>query len=792
MTNRGSGFSGESPGQRLTQCQQAVDAIQDAVFVHDPEFRVVWANAAYLALTGKAWEAIAGRPYWEGFPLGSGPMDHCLRALATGGEEEETLTLGDGSAYRSRSFPLPDSGPDGPLSVHILEDRTQDQVLARVRQREREQLSYILANTAEGILVVDTAGTIRFANRAAGELLDRDSAALTGQAFGVPTNGSHPEEVELPGDGRPARTVEMRSRQAEWEGQPAWVLSIHDITERKRREQELRQSATVFEHTAEGIIITDPDQRIQAVNGAFTRITGYPEAEVIGRTPRLLNSGMQGPAFYQALWASLAEHGAWEGEIWNRRKNGQVYPEWLTISEVRDELGYLTNYVAVFSDITKARETEEELRFLTYHDPLTRLPNRSLFRERVDHALATQGRHQRHLAVAILDLQGFGALNDSLGPEAGDRVLHQVGERLAAGLREGDTVARPGGDEFWVLLEDLRQSRDAERVVRQLLAALREPVALDGQTIRPEAQVGIALAPDDAGDVDTLLTQSATALHRAQAEGGSAVHFFQPEFGQRAGRRFRLEEALKLALEREELEVWYQPQVDTASEAMVGVEALVRWRHPEWGLVSPGEFIPVAEEAGLILPLGEWVLARAVSQGAEWRSRGVPLGRVGVNVAAAQLQGGDLSGLVATILERTGLAPDCLELEVTEEGFLSDLARARETLAGLKAQGVRLAIDDFGTGYSSLAYLKTLDVDTLKVDKSFIDGLPEDANDASIVQAVQAVAQTLGLVLLAEGVETPAQAAWLRAHGIQQSQGFLYGRPMPAAELEGWLAQGAG
>ena len=554
-----------------------------------------------------------------------------------------------------------------------------------------------------------------------------------------------------------------------------------------QRVAELRQAGKVFENAAEGIVITDVDERIEAVNRAFTQITGYSEEEILGETPRILSSGFHGDDFYQRMWATLAEQGTWQGEVWNRRKDGEVYPEWQTITEVRNADGELVNYVAVFADITKARKTEEELAFLTYHDPLTELPNRALFRERLEHALVALDPQTDVLAVASLDLEGFGQINDSLGPEVGDQVLREAGQRLVGALPEVDTVSRPGGDEFWLLLEGLGKVEEVQVRIQEALAALRAPIEVAGRSLRLDASVGVALAPMDSNGAEELITGTTAALHRAQALGGGRVQFYQSDMGERAGRRLELEQALKKAIEGEELEVWYQPQVALATGRPVAAEALVRWRHPDWGLVSPGAFIPVAEESGLVVPLGDWVLEQAIRQCAAWRHQGLGIERVGINVAAAQLQGMDLGERVAGVLKETGLPGSCVELEITEEGVLADFDAAWATLERLAELGCHLAIDDFGTGYSSLAYLKRLPVDTLKIDKAFIDGLPADEHDRGIVAAIIAVARALDLALMPEGVETGDQAQWLRDQGVSLGQGFLYARPAPAGEVTAWL-----
>ncbi|MFB4202700.1 hypothetical protein KBTX_02232 [wastewater metagenome] len=566
------------------------------------------------------------------------------------------------------------------------------------------------------------------------------------------------------------------------------VEALRIRAEHERQLSELRLAATVFEHSAEGIVVTDPQQRIVAVNQAFTRITGYPESEALGETPTLLHSGVQDDGFYRNMWSELTARGVWQGQIWNRRRNGETYPEWLTITEVRGDDGTLENYVAVFADITEAHQAQEELTYRTYHDHLTGLPNRAFFRERLEHALATTSRRGRTLAVVLLDLEGFGAINDSLGPEAGDTVLRQAAERLGAHLDADDTLSRPGGDEFWILLETLGPRHQADHQLQRLIDALADPLTVSGQTLRLAASVGVALAPTDGRTTDELLTRAATALHRAQQSGRGRIEYFQADMHEQVQRRVRLEEALKVAIDAGELRLWYQPQVDLDSGETVAVEALVRWQHPEWGLVPPAEFIPLAEETGLVVPLGEWVLHQAIAQCAEWRHRGLPLQRIGVNVAAAQLQAADWPDRVAAALDHGGLAPENLELEITEQGFLADVGATMANIDRLVDMGIRLAIDDFGTGYSSLAYLKRVRARTLKIDKAFIRGLPDDEHDRSIVKAILAVAQAMDMDVLPEGVETTAQAEWLHAHGVHRVQGFLYGRPQPAGALEDSLA----
>lgn len=664
---------------------------------------------------------------------------------------------------------------------------SQPPSLSELFSPDHDLISRLLNIADEGLLLVNLEGTILYANRAAQGLLGEQRDILAGQKFPFPIYGSGLAVVDLPQKGEASQTGEMRCHEAEWGDTRVWVVSLRDVAEAKRTQEAIQQSAKIYEHTREGIFVADLDERILAVNPAFTRITGYSEAEAGGNTPRMLKSGVQDDDFYRQLWDGLNQTGFWSGEISNRRKNGETYPVWETISEVRDKEGELNHYVAVFSDITQFRSAEEQLHFLTYRDPLTGLGNWTHFRDHLRQALKHRSRSNRHLAVASFDLKRFGALNDSMGHAVGDEALQRVAERLQAALPQTDAIARPASDEFWVLMEDLHGSLEADRWTRRLLEVLQQPLELAGQSFHLEARVGIALAPDDTEDVDILINQASTALHRSQREAQTDIQFFRPEFGEQAEQRLQLAEALQRALEEEQLDLWYQPQIDLTSGTVVGVEALARWSHPELGMISPATFIPLAEETGLISRLGEWALTEAIEQAARWRERGVSIGHIGVNVATAQLTGTELTDQVRNKMAANGVPPQHLQLEVTERGIMADPEVARETLRVLSAQGVGLAIDDFGTGYSSLAYLKDFEFDVLKVDKSFIDGLPEGTNDASIARAIQAMAESLGQVVCAEGVETADQADWLVQNGVEQAQGFLYARPMPAEQLEQWL-----
>lgn len=559
------------------------------------------------------------------------------------------------------------------------------------------------------------------------------------------------------------------------------VRNMEIRADRDRQLARLRLAGTVFDNSAEGILITDADRRIEMINRAFTQITGYEAQEVIGQRPEMLQSDLHEPSFYEGIWSQLAQEGYWQGELRSRRRSGEVYPQWLTISEVRDESGAVTHYVAIFADLTQAHQTQKELAFRTYHDPLTGLPNRTLFRQRLQQVLDDP---DPRLAVVLIDLQGFRALNDSFGAEGGDEVLRQTAERLRAVLRQHDLIARPGGDEFWITVHDEAGHPGIDEWIRKLMAAISEPMTVVDYTIRLEANMGVALVPEDGSSLDELLTNAATALHRAQEQGRGQIDYFQPAMHEAVQRRVRVEEALKTGMETGELRVWYQPQVNLTTGTICGAEALVRWRHPDWGLMMPEDFIPLSESSGLIVRIGDWVLEQALERLAQWRAAGYPVERISVNASPAQLQRPEWPEFVHAVLERTGVPPHCLEIEITEEGVLDNIKDALTTMEWLKALDIRLAIDDFGKGYSSLAYLKQFPIDTLKIDKSFVDGLPDVEYDCSIAEAMLAVSRALGFEVVAEGVETTAQAEWLRQRGVPLAQGFLFYRPQPPGKME--------
>jgi diguanylate cyclase (GGDEF)-like protein/PAS domain S-box-containing protein len=586
------------------------------------------------------------------------------------------------------------------------------------------------------------------------------------------------------------RWVEEKGTFIRRDGEPPYLEGyLQDITERKLSENELRLNAAVFENTLEGVIITDAQTQIVAVNRSFSRITGYGEDEMINNTPRVLRSGRQDKAFYEQMWSELKTAGHWAGEIWNRRKNGEIYPEWLTISAVNNDQGELTHYVGVFTDITPLKESQDQLQHLAHHDPLTGLPNRLLFNDRLSQCIQRARRNESQLAILFVDLDHFKDVNDTLGHHLGDELLRRVAQQLAACVRGMDTIARLGGDEFTALLENV-DARGASAVADKLLAAFAQPFTIAEHELYVSASVGISLFPADGEDPESLLKNADTAMYQSKLHGRNRYHFYAQEMTAHFLERLRMERQLRGTIERGELRVYYQPQVAAASGRLLGVEALVRWQHPEQGLVSPVRFIPLAEETGFISQLGEWVLRASCEQIKAWRNAGFEVPRVAVNLSPRQIERSQTVTAVRDILRETGIPPDWLELEITESGLV-DSAQCYETISGLQDLGISLAVDDFGTGYSSLSYLKRLPISKLKIDRSFVQDVPGDPNGTAITIAIIQMARSLGLSVLAEGVETRAQEDFLLYHGCLDSQGFLYGRPMPAEELQAaWSGQG--
>lgn len=545
-----------------------------------------------------------------------------------------------------------------------------------------------------------------------------------------------------------------------------------------RAQSDLALYGKVFTCINEGILITDHTQCIVAVNPAFTTITGYVLEDVIGRKPNVLSSGWQDEAFYRTLWETLNREGQWRGELWNRRQNGEPYPEWLSISIVRNDKGEITNFIGIFSDISERKSAEARIHHLAHHDALTNLPNRILLQDRLNQTILYARRKNRQAAVLFIDLDRFKPINDSLGQDTGDELLVQVANRLSHTVRDTDTVSRYGGDEFVVLLQDIEQSQGAAMLARKLLSALNEPYCLGQHEITVTASIGIALYPDDGETSAVLLRNADAAMYGAKTER-SGLQFYSSAMNTDSIGELLLQNQLRGAVDRHELLLYYQPKVDALTGRLEGAEALLRWMHPELGLLGPNRFVPAAEESGLIVPIGEWVLRTACKQIREWMESGLEPVPVAVNLSAQQLALQDLVELIAEVLQENSLPPCLLQLEITETMLMRDVEHAVRVLASLRQMGVSVSIDDFGSGYSSLTYLKVFAVDVLKIDRSFVKDIDGTEEEGKIATAIIALAHNLGQKVVAEGVETPAQRDFLAEHGCDQFQGYLFGRPEP-------------
>ena len=659
--------------------------------------------------------------------------------------------------------------------------------------------------TPDAMLISDVHGIITQVNQQAELLLGYKRGELVGQSIEVLVpEGFRPKHPELHAKfvaapvTRPLRTgrtlqarrkdgsnfdVDISVSPIKTEQGLFFATALRDVTLYKQAEAHLRIAAIAFESN-EPMVITDAESIILQVNRAFTESTGYSKEECVGQKINLLKSGYHDAAFYEEMWRGIERDGTWQGEIWDRRKNGEIYPKWLIVSVVKGDDGVVTHYVGTHIDITERKAAEEQIKQLAFFDPLTQLPNRRLLQERLKHGIDVERRDGKQLALLMLDLDRFKAVNDSFGHLAGDELLQQVAARITSRLRDVDMVARLGGDEFIVLLEDIAHPEDAARVAEEIIADLSKLfcVAQD-EDVQIGVSIGISLYPQHGDSPEILMDHADAALYQAKDAGRGCFAYFSEDLTLAARERIALESRLRRAIEQGELRVFYQPQVDIAGDRIVGAEALVRWQDPVEGLIPPIRFIPIAEDTGLILAIGEWVLRETCRQGRDWLNAGLPPLTLAVNVSSHQFRRSDICKLVATVLNETGFPAKQLELEITESGLMENQDNAPEILNCLRNQGIRLAIDDFGTGYSSLAYLKHFPLDLLKIDKSFIDDIPHMQDDMEIAATIIAMGHILGFKVLAEGVETSEQLMFLQEKGCDMYQGYIKSRPIPAEEF---------
>ena len=690
------------------------------------------------------------------------------------------------------------------LSIVLAMNNAQKKTHVRQIERDRALLRSLLDATPDLIFFKDPDGRFIDANQACLDLIGRPRKDVIGQsdadffppkvaaAFelrdrhvlrtGKPLEYS---ETVLDRSGRLQHLDTLKAPVLDAGGAVIGMVGVaRNVTGQMDIRKRLQLAAEVFDHAAEGIIITDASGIIEAVNPAFTTITGYAAHDVVGQKSSIISSGRHDRDFYIRMWEQLLDTGAWQGEITNRRASGEIYPQWLNISSVNaDGEDRVSHYVGIFSDISLMRRNEEKLDHMAHHDALTDLPNRMLLNDRMEHALTRAERDKCLAGVIFIDLDHFKDINDSYGHGIGDEILCEVARRIASALRDGDTVARLGGDEFVVLLEGLTDGEAADMAANRIAASLIAPFQIGALEFYIGASMGISLYPRDGETPQALIRNADTAMYQAKNLGRNTVQRYAYAQTDHARRRVQVENALRRAVVRRQITVAYQPQFSLDGQRMTGMETLARWTDEELGSISPAEFIPVAERSGLIIPLGELVLRTACQQASAWHARGLSPPRVAVNVSGRQLRRPEFLSTVQRVLEETACQAEWLELEVTESDILHDAEPAIASLHALRAMGIALSLDDFGTGFSSLSYLKRLPIETLKIDRSFIDGLPSDGNDKAIVEAILAMGHALGIKVLAEGVETDAQADFLKEAGCIEAQGYLFGRPTTSAVL---------
>lgn len=751
-----------------------LDTLPIAFVGHDDEGTVTLWNDAAERLLGWSRAQVLGQP---------SPLPHALsRAqvpVMPAALRPTEVKRRDGSTLDVITASMPIPGHEGSATALWRPEA--------LTLEDELKLRAMCDHAPEGIVVLDGEGVILEANRATGRLLGVAPTTLTGRPF---STIARDERLRLPAASEPARLSVEGVSVTRTDGTTIvldvlatpfapqrWVGFLRDVTTSARTRAQLALYGRIFDASAEAILITDADNRIVTANPAFSAITGYTLAEVKGRNPRLLSSGRHDRGFYEQLWQTLERDGHWQGELWNRRKSGAVFPEWATFTVIRDEYGNVTNYAAVFSDITSVKRSEEQISFLAQHDHLTGLPNRTLLLDRLSQALAVSERDGTSVALLLVDLDDFKTVNGSVGHHQGDETLRAVGERLTALLRQSDTVARMGGDEFALLIPALADARDSIQVVQKLLSAVAAPMTIDGQEVTLSASVGVALAPQDGTSATALFRAADAALYSARAAGRGAWRYFTDELNLRAKERLSLVTALSHAVERNELRLHFQPQWDITGRRLLGAEALVRWQRGD-ELWAPGRFVQTADESGLITSVGAWVLQESCRQAARWQ---LP---IAVNVSVRQLEEPDFVEIVSRALEVTALSPSLLELEVTESVVMEQNEACVGRLRRIRDLGVRIAMDDFGTGYSSLSQLKRLPLTRLKVDRAFVTELMTDAADRAVAEAVVTLGHALGLQVIAEGVEQEAQRVALERMGCDEVQGFLFGRPVEPTHFE--------
>lgn len=798
--------------QELSDTKQRLNTILNTLpyGIHECDSNgvITYCNRAYSDLLGSNRESIIGQPAWD---------------LSSQEDERQNLKDTLRNILDNQPAPIPYSTThirtdgskvilavvwnylrraDGQIDrlIFIVSDITRQSKVEQNllnRQLELEQIfkalpvALVYADKQRRITKVNPAFTTIFGYRpdevinkktsilyaSYEEFLEQGRQRFSAQAH--PTNEAYEIEYRRKnGDVFISRTVGTPVRDSK--GEVVGMLGlVEDITNEKKATEYKQLASTIIENTSEGIFVTDPSGSIVEVNQAFQNITGYSKEEIIGANPRVLKSGHHDFNFYQNLWQSIQNQGHWKGEVWNRRKDGSIYPEWQQINAVRDGNGELTHYISIFSDITSRKQSKEALERLTHYDALTSLPNRLLLLARIDQAIQASKYSGAPLCLICLDIDHFKNVNDSLGHTMGDKALMHVANLLQASIGPTDCVARTGGDEFIILVENMQHPELADIRAQSLLDAFKAPIVIDQNEILLSASIGVCVSPQDGCEKYLLLRNVDSAMYQAKKEGRNTFRFYTEDLTSQAIERHAIDNQLKRAIERNELRLYYQPQICLKTGTLVGYEALLRWFNPDLGQVPPSKFIPIAEEAGLIQSIGNWVLNTACNQARQWLSEGVDFHKIAVNVSGLQIQHGNFVGQVKQALKAAHLPAQYLEIELTESFIMQHDEKAIMQLQELRELGLTVSIDDFGTGYSSLSYLKKLPVNKIKIDKSFVDDIPNDSESNAIAEAIIALAKVMNFTVIAEGIENKGQAHYLLKLGCEQAQGFLYSKPVP-------------
>jgi len=804
------------PDERLSQYRLMVSTSQDMLAMIDSDYRYVIANPAYTKVFSDSSQGITGLSIPE--VMGEENFINKVKPNI------EKVFAGESLRYE---LCIPVSDQEMAYfdvcyePYKNLEDKVTGMVVSARNITTKKNMQYALEDSERRFRTLcDLSPTGIFRNNAAGDAVyvNNQTAACVGleQQNCLGSGWSrflHPDDrdkIFAKWNRAIAKQINFQAeyRFAHDNGKIVWVScsavpelntqgeclgyigTLVDITQQKLAVDKSKLAASVFENTQDGIIIADKDVKIISVNNSFERITGYSQHEAIGQNPNFLHSGKQDENFYQNMWYEINQVGFWRGELWNRRKDGSAFPQWLTINAVKDSDGEVLSYVSVFSDISAVKKSEERLTWLAYHDPLTNLANRLLFTQRLEHGINRAGRDDTLLALIFLDFDNFKHINDSMGHKTGDELLVVVSKRLKESLRESDTLSRFGGDEFTILIENYCSLSEINAITQKLIQQFKSPFIISGNQIYISISMGISIYPNDGDDAEALLRNADSAMYRAKKQGGGCLSFYTSELTESARQRFSVESGIRNAIENNELRLNYQPKFDAKTGKLIGAEALCRWHSNKMGEVSPGIFIPIAEESSVINELGAWVLEAACVQAKKWLSIHHGDFRLGVNVSVRQIQNAKFVEQVMDVLDRTGLPAQYIELEVTE-GVVMHQSET-QCLQKLRDIGVKISIDDFGTGYSSLSYLRDLPIDRLKIDQSFVRDIGRNQRDEAIVRAVIAMGHAHDLEIIAEGVEELEQQAFLRMEGCDELQGYLMGRPMPAHKFEELLMQRAG